>query len=951
MNAPPGSPGAVKSGSGAQGPSPDRAWGESTRRRLLAGAWVCVTACLAGFLLRLWRIDAQSLWWDEAISLHLATSPVATILADRAAHVNPPLYFLLLKWWVAVAGASAFSARFLSVWFSVLLIPATYAFGRRFLDRRTGLTAALLTAISALYVVYSQEARVYALLPLVYLALLALAERLTWAPCRAGESRSWREWLLLVGVQVIGLHLHYAILFAVAYVNLLLWAGLRGNRRAMVRWLVSLALVALLCLPWLAAGYGQRAAVMTDAGIDDPFVESLPLGFFINLLWTFQWTGLTAATGNVGMQVLSLVVAALLLVGLALLSRRARLRRTSLRLLIHWLGPLLPAVLLWQAKPLSHPRYVLTFSVALFLLTSYVVTQAAARRALGRLTAVLLAVSVALLSIVALGAWYPGPQFATGDVAALATWLQDNVHTDLVIVPSQDWSLDFGSTASPSLRERIIRPDPADEAATWRALSGGTQAGQRVFLVSYPRDDQDPRNVLPFALEMAGSLVERRSFKGLHVRVYALENSVNGPPARTPADARFGPLRLTSSWIEASPPADTAVTVALGWRLEEPVDARYRVNLRLHDLDGGTWRSVDNWLLDERGRPSNKWAAGEETVTYHIIPTPPGAPPLTYTVSLGVYTTAGTGDIVPEDLLDARGNPSGRTYEAGVVTLKPAAGILNDPYEAAPDLTPLADPAALDDHLLLEAAALDREAAAPGQSVFVTLRWRAASAPLPDLRPALVLEQEGSAIETAGEAPANGRYPTDRWQPDEIVLERRRLTIPPTAKPGLVTVTAQLGDRRVVLGTLEVETSQALFAPPPMDFEVGARFGDVAELVGYDLPPEPYVSGQPITVTLYWRGLDGASGADYTVFAHLLAADGHLVAQHDGPPAAGARPTRGWLPGEIVIDPHGMTFREPYVGTAVVEIGLYDGATLDRVPLADGETSLILPTLIRVREP
>ena len=91
------------------------------------------------FTLRLFHLNGQSIWWDEAISLHLATSTVADLLTDRAAHVHPPLYFLLLKGWIAMSGTNAFSARFFSAWFNTLLVPTVYAFGRRWLDSRTGL--------------------------------------------------------------------------------------------------------------------------------------------------------------------------------------------------------------------------------------------------------------------------------------------------------------------------------------------------------------------------------------------------------------------------------------------------------------------------------------------------------------------------------------------------------------------------------------------------------------------------------------------------------------------------------------------------------------------------------------------------------------------------------------------------------------------------------------------
>jgi hypothetical protein len=143
-----------------------------------------------------------------------------------------------------------------------------------------------------------------------------------------------------------------------------------------------------------------------------------------------------------------------------------------------------------------------------------------------------------------------------------------------------------------------------------------------------------------------------------------------------------------------------------------------------------------------------------------------------------------------------------------------------------------------------------------------------------------------------------------------------------------------------------------------MAHEVHARFSDgsgepgraVAELLGYELAPGPYSASQPITITLYWRALEGATSADYTIFTHILAADGHVVGQHDGPPAGGTRPTPGWIPGEVVTDLHTMSFREPYTGPARIEVGLYDPATMERATVEGGGTFVLLPTTLTILE-
>lgn len=900
-----------------------------------------ISLLLLAFALRCYRLDAQPIWWDEAISIHLATSTVASLLADRAAHIHPPLYFLLLKGWVALSGPSAFSARFLSVWFNTLLVAAICSFGRRYLDRRTGLLAGLLATLSPLYVVYSQEVRVYALLPLVYLALLALVNRLSRAP-----HNSQFDWLLLIGLEVVSLHLHYVLILAVVYVNLLLLLRLWRRKHELARWLASIAVVALFCLPWAIAVVFNWDAVLADVGVSDPFVEPVPLDYFVRLLWTFQWSGLTAAPSLPPLHSASLILAGLLLAALVFLVADARTRASTLRLLAHWGVPLAPALLLWQAKPLSHPRYVALFAVALLLLAGYSLAQLGRRRAAGRVLAALTGLTVLVTSSIALHAWYCDPHFAKDDVRGLAARLEaETTADDLIIAPWQDWSLDYAYHGPAP----IIRPDPADEPATWSALLTHAGAARRVFLVNYHRGNRDRRGLIPFTLESAGSLSERWDFKGLYVRVYEPDRPVV-PPALAPADADFGPLRLTGAWVEQNPPADTAVTLALRWRLEEPVGDRYRVGLRLRDLDGWELAAADAYLLDDRALPTDRWTAGEEATTYHVLPLVPGTPPLTYTLSLGIYTTDDEGTVHPLDLLDAAGNPQGQSYEIGSVALAPARGVRSDPYRVVPDLPPLPKPAVLADGLLLEAAALDRQTVAPGQPLFITLRWRAAAAPLPDLRPALILSQASNILATAEDAPAGGRYPTDRWRAGEVVLEHRCLTVPPTAADGPATVALVLGERCVVLGNVEIAAGEHVFTPPPMayEMEVPVRFGDVAELLGYDLAPGPYTSDRSIPITLYWRALEGATSADYTVFTHLLAADGHLVAQHDGPPAGGTRPTPGWLPGEIITDHHEMTFRESYVGPATIEVGLYDSATLERVVAATGDTSVILPSSLNV---
>src|SRR6478735_12328445 len=95
--------------------------------------------------LRLFRIDAQSAWFDEAFTIHAAAAPwdgMMRILVDDFAH--PPLHTALVRWWFALFGVSVSGARLLSALFGTLAVPALYWLGTLLFDRRTALIASFL---------------------------------------------------------------------------------------------------------------------------------------------------------------------------------------------------------------------------------------------------------------------------------------------------------------------------------------------------------------------------------------------------------------------------------------------------------------------------------------------------------------------------------------------------------------------------------------------------------------------------------------------------------------------------------------------------------------------------------------------------------------------------------------------------------------------------------------
>ncbi|MEZ4660266.1 MAG: hypothetical protein R2911_22130 [Caldilineaceae bacterium] len=80
-------------------------------------AVLIVTLCT--FAARAFHLDYQSFWSDEGISLLRSNQPLGQMLALMPVE-HVPGYFVLLHFWLELAGQSDFALRFLSLWPSVL---------------------------------------------------------------------------------------------------------------------------------------------------------------------------------------------------------------------------------------------------------------------------------------------------------------------------------------------------------------------------------------------------------------------------------------------------------------------------------------------------------------------------------------------------------------------------------------------------------------------------------------------------------------------------------------------------------------------------------------------------------------------------------------------------------------------------------------------------------------
>jgi len=221
------------------------------RRRL--ALWLLLAVTLIGLLLRVYRINDQSVRTDEVFSITVSRLPWGE-MADRLIEDfnHPPLHYYVMHGWFAAVGFGVFQSRMLSAVFGTLAIVMIFVLARYLFDTRTALLSAVLLAVSQLSVMYSQEARMYA-------QALLLAVCTVFSFVVAIRERRASAWWAFIVLGVLMTYTHYYSLLVV--LSLLLYAATRHRRYPLPLswWIGGGILAAVLYLPWLTTGVVQQA--------------------------------------------------------------------------------------------------------------------------------------------------------------------------------------------------------------------------------------------------------------------------------------------------------------------------------------------------------------------------------------------------------------------------------------------------------------------------------------------------------------------------------------------------------------------------------------------------------------------------------------------------------------------------------------------------------------------
>src|SRR5512136_386553 len=143
--------------------------------------WLVIIITLMGGFLRVLLLDHKGMWLDETFSVWLANHSVVDMLQWMIKiDQHPPLYYLLLHYWIALNGDTPYYVRLLSALFGAGTIPIIYLIGKRLSGVVVGLAAAVFLALSLFNIYFAQETRMYTFLMFsAAVAIYALVRLLT----------------------------------------------------------------------------------------------------------------------------------------------------------------------------------------------------------------------------------------------------------------------------------------------------------------------------------------------------------------------------------------------------------------------------------------------------------------------------------------------------------------------------------------------------------------------------------------------------------------------------------------------------------------------------------------------------------------------------------------------------------------------------------------------------
>lgn len=316
---------------------------------------MCLLVFVINFILKLLYLSAQPLSGDEPFSVYMSQMNVGAITEQLFSGNNPPLYELILHYWVECFGIDAFSVRILSVLASSLTAVFIYKIGKRFFNNQVVIVASFLFLFSNYHIFFSHEARCYS-----FFALLTVVSFYCFLKIVFNQP-SKLDIVYYILANTLMMYLHYFaswVLVSQAIAALLIFFIYRNKIKVFI-W--ANMIVVVLLTPIL---YILFQKIHENNNWADSWVQKVTdIEPLYNNIWSFSNKPLNATT--------SLIILAIFIV-LALIKKRI-ISKEGLVILC-WFGSIYFLMFFVSFKvPMFLGRYLMPAGVAFPLFMAYII--------------------------------------------------------------------------------------------------------------------------------------------------------------------------------------------------------------------------------------------------------------------------------------------------------------------------------------------------------------------------------------------------------------------------------------------------------------------------------------------------------------------------------------------------------------------------------------------------
>jgi 4-amino-4-deoxy-L-arabinose transferase-like glycosyltransferase len=613
--------------------------------------WALMTILLA-FALRVYALDAQSLWNDEGTSVALASLSIEAIIHGAARDIHPPLYYLLLHFWMPLAGNTEYAVRFLSVIVGVVIVALVFRIAYFVFDERVALLAALLTALSPFQVYYSQEARMYVWVTLF--AAISVYAMMRWLNLKTQISNlkpvfgiwdlGFGTWLIYIAATMAMLYTQYVGAFIVLAENLAfgvwLFFAIRNSQftirnsqfavRTLVNWFAGQLIIGSFFIPWYLFAGGQLAAWPS---ISEPL--DLP-----TLVWRVLNVFSVGLTLEGTLATLTAIVFGILFLLGWRWTRNPNANGGIVTLAAWTLVPMAAMYIVSLARPAYNPKFLLLATPAFYILAarglSFVLRPSSF---VLRLSSFILCSLIILAgSALSLLHYYTDPRYARDDYRTIVRLINTNVRDGdglLIDAPGQIDVVRYYLRATPQLflLPRMRPPEPNLTRADADEMLGKVK---RLFAIYYATQQSDPQNIIETRLAENAFKARDEWYGNVRFAMYGIASNPRG--TRQTINLRVGNEIILQSYQLDQYEANTGdvLTWTLTWRAEQTPAQRYKVFVHLLDANNQVIAQRDGEPFADL-RPTTTWRAGETIVDNYGVFIEPGTPPGTYRVEIGMY--------------------------------------------------------------------------------------------------------------------------------------------------------------------------------------------------------------------------------------------------------------------------------------------------------------------------